>query len=173
VARAFTAASGTAWEQTMRQGVYTVHTVSPPRGVPGARRVADARDRDTLVAWAQAFEAEALGEAPSADVVAPRIDARIAAGGLHVWDVDGATVASAGAAGPTPNGIRVNFVYTPPERRGRGYASALVASLSRSLLDAGRAFVMLHTDLANPVSNRIYERVGYRRVAELERWDPR
>jgi predicted GNAT family acetyltransferase len=173
VVRAFVGAAGTEWERTMRQGVYAVHTVVPPRDVPGTRRVADARDRDTLIAWAQAFETEALGETPSVDVLAPRIDARLAAGGLHVWDVDGETVASAGASGPTPNGIRVNFVYTPPARRGRGYAGALVASLTQALLDGGRAFVMLHTDLANPVANRLYERLGYRRVAEFERWDPR
>jgi len=95
-----------------------------------------------------------------------------ASGALHVWDVRGAPVASAAAVGPTPNGIRLNHVYTPPALRGRGYASALVASLSRHLLDEGRAFVFLHTDLSNPISNRVYERIGYVRVAEVEMHEP-
>ncbi|MGE5275304.1 MAG: GNAT family N-acetyltransferase, partial [Verrucomicrobiota bacterium] len=50
--------------------------------------------------------------------------------------------------------------------RGRGYATSLVAGLSQSLLDAGRRFCFLYTDLANATSNAIYERIGYVRVAE-------
>ena len=57
------------------------------------------------------------------------------------------------------------------DRRGRGYATALTAELSQCLLDGrlfegGRRFCFLYTDLANPTSNAIYERIGYRRVAE-------
>ena len=73
-------------------------------------------------------------------------------------------------AGPTPNGIRVNFVYTPDENRGRGYASNLVAAISQHHLDAGKRFVFLHTDQANPTSNRIYQRIGYAPVSNSERW---
>jgi predicted GNAT family acetyltransferase len=57
-------------------------------------------------------------------------------------------------------------VYTPPGRRGRGYATALVAALSAELLAAGRRFCFLYTDLANPTSNRIYQRIGYERVCD-------
>ena len=78
----------------------------------------------------------------------------------------GRVVSVSGWGGPTPNGIRVGPVYTPPELRGRGYATALVAELSQTLLDGGRSFVFLYTDLANPTSNAIYERIGYVRVAE-------
>ncbi|MBA2569295.1 MAG: GNAT family N-acetyltransferase [Actinobacteria bacterium] len=74
-----------------------------------------------------------------------------------------------GFGGPTPNGIRIGPVYTPPELRGRGYASALVAKLSSSLLAGGRRFCFLYTDLANPASNKIYERLGYVRVCEWPR----
>ena len=77
----------------------------------------------------------------------------------------------AGWGGRTPNGIRVGPVYTPLELRGRGYATALTAELSRQLLDGrlfdgGRRFCFLYTDLDNPTSNAIYERIGYRRIAE-------
>ena len=85
--------------------------------------------------------------------------------GFRLWD-DGGPVSLAGFGGGTPNGIRIGPVYTPPELRGRGYASALVAALSAELLAAGRRFCFLYTDLANPTSNRIYERIGYRRVCE-------
>jgi uncharacterized protein len=59
-------------------------------------------------------------------------------------------------------------VYTPPEQRGRAYASALVGSLTQTLLNAGHRFVFLHTDLANPTSNRLYMRLGYRQVATFQ-----
>ena len=60
--------------------------------------------------------------------------------------------------------VRINYVYTPPEHRGRGYASACVASLTQQLLDEGVALCCLYTDLANPTSNRIYQAIGYRPV---------
>ncbi|MEO2005035.1 MAG: GNAT family N-acetyltransferase [Candidatus Poribacteria bacterium] len=50
-----------------------------------------------------------------------------------------------------------------PELRGRGYASALVAKLSQHMLDSGFSFCVLYTDLANPRSNAIYEKIGYTR----------
>ena len=62
------------------------------------------------------------------------------------------------------NGIAIGGVYTPPESRGHGYASACVAALSQRQLDAGRAFCALYTDLANPTSNSIYQKIGYRPV---------
>ncbi len=69
-------------------------------------------------------------------------------------------------AGRTPNGLRINYVYTPPELRGRGYATACVAALSRALLEAGNRYCCLYTDLANPTSNAIYRRIGYRPVCD-------
>jgi predicted GNAT family acetyltransferase len=61
-------------------------------------------------------------------------------------------------------------VYTPPELRGRGYASALTAALTGTLLDGGRRCCFLFTDLANPTSNRLYERIGYERVADVDEY---
>jgi predicted GNAT family acetyltransferase len=68
---------------------------------------------------------------------------------------------------PTPNGISVSLVYTPPEKRGNGYASACVAALSQRQLDAGKRFCTLFTDLSNSTSNALYQRVGYRPLAEF------
>ena len=89
--------------------------------------------------------------------------------GLVIWEHDG-PVSLAGYAGPTPNGIRVGPVYTPPHLRGHGYASALTAALTGRLLDEGRRYCFLFTDLANPTSNSIYQRIGYRRVGDVSRW---
>ena len=75
-----------------------------------------------------------------------------------------------GVGGPTPNGIRIGPVYTPPEFRGRGYASACVAAASQLQLDAGRRFCFLFADLSNPTSNHIYQEIGYEPVGDVDRY---
>jgi predicted GNAT family acetyltransferase len=58
-------------------------------------------------------------------------------------------------------------VYSPPEKRGHGYASACTAAVSQMLLDNGRKFCFLYTDLRNPTSNKIYQQIGYQPVLDF------
>ncbi len=158
----------------MRQGVYALERVEPLPTVPGSPRVATADDRELALRWWIAFGDEVLHEGgPGRENAGAMIDHRLASprSGIFLWEDDGEPVSLAGWGGPTPNGIRVGPVYTPPELRGRGYATAVTAELSQRLLDGrlfegGRRFCFLYTDLANPTSNAIYERIGYRRAAE-------
>lgn len=69
-------------------------------------------------------------------------------------------------AGKTPNGNFVNFVYTPPPLRRRGYATECVAKLSKQLLDEGNNYCFLFTDLSNPTSNSIYQKIGYKPIID-------
>jgi len=97
--------------------------------------------------------------------------ARIASNNLFVWETENKQVVTmAGTTRPTTNGIAVNSVYTPPELRGRGYASACVAALSQLMLDSGRQFCALFTDLANPTSNSIYQKMGYQAVCDVDEY---
>jgi hypothetical protein len=75
-------------------------------------------------------------------------------------------VSLVGAGGRTPNGIRIGPVYTPPEERGRGYASRLTAYVSETLLAEGHRFCFLYTDIDNPTANDIYQQIGYRPVTD-------
>lgn len=124
-------------------------------------------DRELLIEWVAAFGQEALGELPSeltrTTIVVNRA---INAGNYFVWD-DNGVVAMAGRTRPTRAGITIGPVYTPPKFRRRGYATALVAELSQLLLDEGREFVTLFTDLANPTSNKIYQQIGFRPVCDF------
>ena len=79
-----------------------------------------------------------------------------------LWEADGQPVSIACNTMPVTSMVRIGPVYTPPQARGHGYASAATAALSRRLLEAGAEEVVLFTDLANPVSNSIYQRIGYR-----------
>ena len=96
--------------------------------------------------------------------VAARLDR--GAGGFAFWEHDGRPVSLVGWGGQTPNGVRVGPVYTPPELRRRGFASALTASVSAKLLAAGRRFCFLYTDLENATANRIYADIGYEPVCD-------
>jgi GNAT superfamily N-acetyltransferase len=166
----------------LSERAFHLERVIPPIGAPGRARLAGPADRALVLAWVDAFEREAIGDArpsESAEDIAAmaaaheaRIDrslARVGERRIWLWDDDG-PVALAGVGGPTPTGIRVGPVYTPPDRRRRGYASALVAAVSQAALDNGRRSVFLFTDLANPTSNHIYRAIGYEPVRDLDDW---
>jgi uncharacterized protein len=157
------------------QGVYKLERVVPARPASGASRTAGDGDRELLLEWLHAFAVEALGEeepdpANLERMVAQRLGPH-AESGFVLWEDGGEPVSATGFGGPTPNGVRIGPVYTPPRRRGRGYASALVAEVSQARLDAGKRFCFLYTDLANPTSNRIYVDLGYERVCESAELD--
>jgi hypothetical protein len=144
---------------------YRLDHVSPLELAPGGLRPAREEDAPLATRWIAAFQAEALGEAES-EGTAEFALAKIRDGDLFVWE-DQDPVSMAAKARPTRHGITVNLVYTPPALRGRGYATACVASLSQRLLDSGRLFCTLFADLANPISNHIYERIGYRPIGSF------
>lgn len=165
----FVAARGSDAVPRARQAIYALSAVVPPRAPAGRPRPATQADRPLLLDWWRAFGIEALGEVePDAGRVARNVDHKLSEphGGIALWEVGGAPVSAAGFGSPTPTGIRIGPVYTPPEQRGRGYASALTAHVSAEQLAAGRRFCFLYTDLANPTSNKIYVAIGYERVCD-------
>jgi predicted GNAT family acetyltransferase len=148
--------------------IYRLERVTPPQGVAGEMRRIEEADRPLLRAWLRAFAAEALNESDD-PWVETQINRRLRfeSSGMYLWQVGGSPVSLAGYGGPTPHGVRIGPVYTPPAARGHGYASALTAALSQTLLDGGRQFVFLFTDLTNPTSNHIYQSVGYQPVCDV------
>jgi uncharacterized protein len=171
-ANAWRAATGSTPRLEIAQRIFAADHVNEPRPTSGRIRDYQPGDRKTAVRWMDEFVAEALpDDAPNPESSADLVDRRHEDpdAGLVLWDDDGA-VSIAGFGGLTPNGIRVGPVYTPPDLRGRGYASALTAALTQRLLDSGRRFCFLYTDLANPTSNSIYQRIGYRAVSDADLW---
>jgi hypothetical protein len=160
--------SGRPAELGLRERIFRLTKVRPPRPVAGRVGIATTEDRPLVTDWLEAFALEALGEPPDPDL-AGIVDRWLAGRGrtLYLWR-DGKPVSLCGAGGPTPNGIRIGPVYTPPEERGRGYASACVAAVSQAELEAGRRFCFLFTDLANPTSNHIYQDIGYEPVRDVD-----
>ena len=146
----------------MGEAMYAADAVTIPSGVAGRLRQATHGDAPLLRVWGDEFVAEAGVTAAPGDAIGRRIDA----GSLFVWEVDGNVVSMAAVTAPQGDVSRVQLVYTPPEHRKRGYASACVATLTaRELAHQGRT-CMLYADLANPTSNGIYQAIGYRRVGD-------
>ena len=168
-AELWTARTGRAHRLNMSERIFRLDRVIPARQVEGAMRLAAGGDRTLLARWLGEFNVEALGESvdPAAmDAFAGRWIAREGRT-MYLWVADGRAVSMVGVSGETPNGIRVAPVYTPPELRGRGYASVLTAAVTQAQLDDGKRYCFLFTDLANPTSNHIYQAIGYRPVADV------
>lgn len=157
--------SGHTFRVQMAQRIYQLSRVTNETRAAGRLREPNQSDDALLREWRAAFSIDAEGMDP--------VQAREAAAlplphsrRLFLWEVEHTAVSMAGFAGPTPNGIRVAWVYTPPENRGKGFAGACVAALSQSLLPDGRKFCFLYTDLANVISNHVYQKIGYEAVTD-------
>ncbi len=156
---------GTQPRKRMAQRLHSLTRVNELEGLPSGKvREATESDFELGEAWMGAFLTE-IGE-PSPGQIRELAQHRIRTRGLYFWEQDGRAVSMAARTGKTPHGVRVSFVYTPPEFRGSGYATACVAATSRLLLAQGNDFVCLYTDLSNPTSNAIYRRIGYEPVCD-------
>lgn len=165
-AEAWAAVTGATVKETMAGRLHRLTDLVAPV-VPGRARLATADDLPTLAAWHTELEVEAMGLDRNPERAETDVRRSMAQGnGLILWELDGRAVAHAGAVVPVGGMSRIGDVYTPPQLRGCGYGSAVAAAASRWALDAGAEHVVLFTDLANPVSNSIYRRIGYRPVED-------
>ncbi|HXV94579.1 MAG TPA: GNAT family N-acetyltransferase [Pseudonocardia sp.] len=166
-AAAYTARSGAAAQVGMRMRLFALGELRPPVGVPGEVRFAVGADLDLLTLWWRDFNAEALhgridmGD-PREAAVRSLADGRV----QLLWEDGGKPVALAVTGVPVARMARIGPVYTPVRHRGHGYGSAVTAAAAAWALGAGAAEVVLFTDLANPVSNSIYPRIGFRPVLD-------
>ncbi|RII11800.1 FR47-like protein [Streptomyces sp. YIM 130001] len=176
-AEAFAAAwceqTGGGWELHFHQRLYRLETLTPPMPAPpGRARTATRADRGILMRWYTEF-AQSAGHADTTDP-GEWVDRRLAYGGLALWESEPADdsgdpepLAMAGRTRESAGQVRIAPVYTPHELRGRGYAGAVTAEISREARATGADEVLLFTDLANPTSNGLYQRLGYRPVRDF------
>lgn len=157
---AWSSATGRASTRTNAMRMYLLDRLALPAGVRGEARLAREADVELVLGWFEAFvdEAEPTVPRPERD----RVRQRVLDEQIWLWEDREVPVSMAGHSAAVGDVARVGPVFTPADRRQRGYGSAVTARATQAALDAGARHVVLYTDLANPTSNSIYQRLGYR-----------
>jgi ribosomal protein S18 acetylase RimI-like enzyme len=149
----------------LRSRLYLLGELVPPEPAPdGAARLAGERDVELLVDWYEAFRLETNAAGPEDS--RPAVADQLSRDGLLLWQTVAGPVAMAGLSRVVAGMARVTAVYTPPAHRRRGYAGGVTTAASQAALTAGADSVVLFTDLANPTSNALYQRLGYEPVED-------
>ena len=168
VAQHWVEVTGMASGLERRQRVYELRTVVSPVPERGTLKLAHETNVDLIARWWHGFDSEIFGAADR-DRARRTVEQRLADGVVYLWH-DPGPVSMAIKTRPTRNGISVSAVYTPPELRGRGYATACVGELSRMLLASGWGYCALFADLDNAAANRVYEKVGYEPTCDYDEY---
>lgn len=156
-------------EMGMSLRIYRLDKVDYPVGVSGVMRMAGKGDTALVQKWICEFQRDAGFEVDEESAMR-QAENKISSNQLFIWEDNGTPVSMAAKTRPTAHGTVISLVYTPPELRGRGYASACVAALSQNILDSGHDFCTLFTDLANPTSNSIYMKIGYKPICDFQEY---
>ena len=153
----------------MHMRVYELREVNQSLIGEGHLRSIGEQDLEFLIEGIEEFMKDAsLDASPDHEKCAELARRRLSDQSAFLWEHNGEAVSMAAKSRPTRHGVTINLVYTPQELRGRGYATSCVAALSQKLLDAGYQFCSLFTDLANPTSNSIYQKIGYQSIGDFD-----
>ncbi|MFI6441802.1 GNAT family N-acetyltransferase [Streptomyces sp. NPDC050759] len=155
----------------VRLCLHRLGTLVPPEPFPAGRsRAVGEQDLEQLMGLCRGFAAD-VGEAVTIDADS-WAHTRFADKRYTFWEApDGTPVSMAGANPMVAGLVQVDPVYTPAPLRGRGYAGAVTAEVSRAALASGAEDVVLFTDAANPTSNALYRRLGYVPVVDWAAYD--
>jgi predicted GNAT family acetyltransferase len=169
-AEAWSVEAGCSFEAGMAQRTHVLHQIQGGASCPGIFREAEEADTALVKKWLYAFHCEAMLNDPLTEADIHEMAAsKLKNGDIFFWcDTDEQPVSMALKTRPTPRSLSVGGVYTPPELRNQGFATACVAYLSQFILGSGKEFCCLFTDLSNPTSNSIYRQIGYEPVCDLQ-----
>jgi predicted GNAT family acetyltransferase len=169
VAQSWEEITGGEYRQARHSRLFELREVIIPVPEGGRLRAAGLDDLELLTHWSHAFN-EDIGQPVTYSQAAYQARARIEDGVIYLWEEGGSPVSMAMTTRPNRKGISVSLVYTPPELRRRGYATACVGELSRRLLTSGWEYCALFADVANAPANRVYERIGYQPILDFSEY---
>lgn len=150
----------------MDQGLYRLDKVEQSlEKSSGSWRYARKDEAPLLATWYKAFEQDAGLKSSPPEVINERVIQFLEDQEVFFWEDNGKVVSMMKKARPSDRGVTVSFVFTPHEERKKGYARTMVAAGSEELLKT-YDFCVLYTDMLNPTSNKIYQEIGYRKIAD-------
>lgn len=133
---------------------------SQTKRVQGEMKRATREHAAAIAAYLAGFAKDAHGVQVDAENQLEAAAHMAGSGNLYLWMVDGQPVSMANIAHRSPRHARINAVFTPVGLRKKGYASALVAGLSETVLTEGLT-PMLYADKNNPDANKVYRSIGF------------
>ena len=137
-----------------------VNNYNKPNGI---FRIAEINDKSVIKNYTMNFNDE-INEPVNYDkIFENNLIEEINNGLYYVWE-NQKIVSMAKKVRPTKNSMTINYVYTPNKYRRNGYATAITAELSKTILNSGKKYCILFTDLSNLTSNSIYQKIGYKVV---------
>lgn len=141
--------------------------VPPARPAPGACVRADSSHEALLTAWCTDFHVETFRHVPpmvahAATVGPANAVGLLARGAAYLWVLeDGTPVSLVAVNGMSPTLVRIGSVYTPPEARGKGYATHLVSAVAALTRTEHGRTPCLFVDVSNPTSVGVYTKLGF------------
>lgn len=163
---AFFSAYGGRYRVRTGMDIMVLKELTEPPVVSGQLRPATHEELSPMAEWYRAFHREALREEPPEDME-DRVREHIDQQALYVWETpEGEVVSMAHLTRKLEHGACISGVYTPPEHRGKGYCQNTVAELCRTRLQQGADYCTLFVDKANPISNRVYEKIGFQVIED-------
>ena len=153
-------------EIQMDSRIYECTSVTQMKWAEGTLKQATMEDLELVKEWRESFHIEAEVAVPqNVDQIIKQVEN----GSVYLWVTD-RPVSTAVSSRGTENTGTVGAVYTPPEHRNNGYATALTAAVTQKILDSGKKHAILYTDLDNSTSNSIYQQIGYKPVSDSTVW---
>lgn len=150
----------------MDQGLYRLDQVEESLEMsPGKWRYAAISDAQLIEKWYSQFEQDTGLSVTAPEEIKKRVKNMLDGKEVFFWEDQGEVVSMMKKSRPTTNGITVSLVFTPAEKRKKGYGRTLVATVSRELLKEFE-FCVLYTDMLNPTSNKIYQEIGYKKLVD-------
>lgn len=162
LADAFIEAYGGTFTLRGSMDILVLREAVPPGAVPGAVRKTTAADLDLVVRWLQGFYMDIFGEARDPAEICKAQGERVNNGQYYLFETpQGQAVSMAAVFRDLPHGSCISGVYTPPEHRGKGYCQNTVAAICQEKLAAGKGYCTLFVNKKNPISNRVYKKIGF------------
>jgi predicted GNAT family acetyltransferase len=165
-ARGYVAATNSQYSINDHQRIYELKKVSSEVLTVGNLRLTQEKDMAFLPYWIEAFHQDALAASGRVQSDPENYHYHISTGNLYLLEHAGIPVSMAKISRKMQTVCGIGLVYTPPYFRKKGYASSCVAALSRLVLAQGYSKCALYTDLANPTSNAIYQKIGYQPICD-------
>ena len=153
-------------------GVYECFKVILPKVILGDLIEATIEHKTILMEYIAGFQRDCFPQGPIAlENVEKLMKRHLDNRSIYLLLKDKEIVSMAANTRSTLNGGTISLVYTPPSLRGKGYASSVVALLASKVMNDGKKFASLFTDLTNPTSNSIYQKIGFNKIGQNIHYD--